>query len=115
MISQGQPSEVAGGNTRPRFEKWGVRRISRSVCFCRLPVRNPLAEITAEVCFPSTEKEIKALLLQLANEQNNPSYGRSEGKSEQKNSIFLQKNCANITLSEKIKRENMTEQQSLIR
>lgn len=103
MISQAQPSVVAGGNTRPRFEKWGVRRISRSICFCRLPVRNPLAEIIAEVCFPSTEKEIKALLLQLADEQNNLSYRQSEGKSEQKKSIFLQKNCANITLSEKLK------------
>jgi len=68
---ESQPSAVAGGNTRSRFEKRGVRRTSRSGCIYQPPVRTPLAAITAEVYFPSIEKEIKGLLQQRIDEENN--------------------------------------------
>lgn len=72
VISQAQLIAVAGGNARSRFEKRGVRRISGSGCIHQTPRRTPLAAVTAEVCFPSSEKEIKGLLLQaLFAEQNN--------------------------------------------
>lgn len=37
-------------------------------------MKTPLAAIPTEVYFPSTEKEVKGLLLQWADEQNNLSW-----------------------------------------